>query len=154
METRIEKIERLLADHTTGKSTQLSAVSLTAREQKRSSNDDPFLYCRKLPQGALADHVRLIGETSLIQQLFQYKIPAARLDELGTSGVHYRLFGRQVVQMTANNNTMGASPDIGYDERPQTINPELFFQRHTGVNFWIYSTTGADRHTSDRLLQM
>ncbi|KAI7878527.1 hypothetical protein K492DRAFT_238527 [Lichtheimia hyalospora FSU 10163] len=154
LETRIEKIERLLADHTTGKSTQMSAVSLTARERKRSSNGEPFLYCRKLPQGALADHVRLIGETSLIQQLFQYKIPAARLDELGTSGVHYRLFGRQVVQMTTNNNTMDASPDIGYDERPQTINPELFFQRHTGVNFWIYSTTGADRHTSDRLLQI
>lgn len=137
----------MLADQTAEKSSSMSAASLTARGKKRSSNDIPLQYCQKLPRGALADHVRLIGDTSLIQQLFQYKIPAGRLDELGTSGVHYRLFGRQVVQMTANHTT-------GADERPQTLNPELFFQRHTGVNFWIYSTTGADRHTSDRLLQM
>ncbi|KAJ8656709.1 hypothetical protein O0I10_007556 [Lichtheimia ornata] len=157
LETRIERIERLLADQTAEQqklSPTMSAASLTARGKKTSSNGDPLLYCRKLPRGALADRVRLIGDTSLIQQLFQYKIPAGRLDELGTSGVHYRLFGRQVVQMMAHSSTTGASPDIGCEERPQTINPELFFQRQTGVNFWIYSNTGADRHTSDRLLQI
>lgn len=157
LETRIERIERLLADQTAEQqklSPKMSAASLTARGKKTSSNGDPSLYCRKLPRGALADRVRLIGDTSLIQQLFQYKIPAGRLDELGTSGVHYRLFGRQVVQMMAHNGTTGASHDTGCEERPETINPELFFQRQTGVNFWIYSNTGADRHTSDRLLQM
>lgn len=97
----------------------------------------------KKPQGASSDRVQYLGDMSSFQ-LFSNKI---QLDDTNTKwkGHHIRKFGKQVVLIE----------DGKEDEENQTKIPEPQLLPHVKpIHYWIYSVTGVDRHTSDRLIKM
>lgn len=76
--------------------------------------------------------------------LLQKKLSIGRISELMNHiapGPDFHQYGRELVQVLDDQVSMS-----------QLFPDAMHLQR--GVNFWIYTTTGADRHTSDRLLQM
>lgn len=93
----------------------------------------------KRQQGASADRVRYLGDLSALQ-LFRDKLKlGGEQDNLGEHRIHK--FGRDVVLLENEK-----------DDHDKTLAIPSDFTH--GCGYWIYITTGVDRHTSDRLLKM
>ncbi|KAI8641226.1 fungal-specific transcription factor domain-containing protein [Parasitella parasitica] len=97
----------------------------------------------KRPQGASSDRVQYLGDMSS----FQFFSNKMHLDGKDTKwkGHHIRKFGKQVVLVEDGKDEQGADPE----------NPQLQLLPYVKpIHYWIYSVTGVDRHTSDRLLKI
>ncbi|KAG1453307.1 hypothetical protein G6F56_007608 [Rhizopus delemar] len=93
----------------------------------------------KQPQGALTDRVLYLGDLSTLQ-FFSNKIP---LDEKKTfTGRHIRRFGKQIV-------LVGDSKEDEEEQQQQQISPYI-----QPIYQYVYSVTGADRYTSDKLIKI
>ncbi|CAO0799435.1 unnamed protein product [Mucor circinelloides] len=97
----------------------------------------------KRPQGASSDRVQYLGDMSSFQ-FFSNKI---HLDDDNTKwkGHHIRKFGKQVVLVEDGKDEQDNAPDIPQSQLLPHVKP---------IHYWIYSVTGVDRHTSDRLLKI
>ncbi|KAG0167090.1 Transcriptional activator of fatty acid utilization [Apophysomyces sp. BC1034] len=110
-------------------------------------NPSEKTYSRKQPLGGSSDRVQYLGDLSSFQ-FFSNKMHLDGNDRATWKGHHIRKFGKQVVLVEDNheeNTTDSKVPHLSY--------PDLFPQTGS-VDRWIYSVTGADRHTSDRLLKI
>lgn len=97
----------------------------------------------KRPQGASSDRVQYLGDMSSFQ-FFSNKI---HLDDDNTKwkGHRIRKFGKQVVLVEDGKDEQEDAPEIPQSQLLPHVKP---------IHYWIYSVTGVDRHTSDRLLKM
>lgn len=97
----------------------------------------------KRPQGASSDRVQYLGDMSSFQ-FFSNKI---HLDDKNTKwkGHHIRKFGKQVVLVEDGKDEQENAPEVPQSQLLPHVKP---------IHYWIYSVTGVDRHTSDRLLKM
>ncbi|KAI9255517.1 fungal-specific transcription factor domain-containing protein [Sporodiniella umbellata] len=94
----------------------------------------------KQPQGALTDRVLYLGDLSTLQ-FFSNKIP---LDEKKTfTGRHIRRFGKQIVLVE----------DVKGDEEEQEQQKQVI-PHIDPIYHYVYSVTGADKYTSDRLIKI
>ncbi|KAI8979718.1 fungal-specific transcription factor domain-containing protein [Mycotypha africana] len=96
----------------------------------------------KRQQGTSYDKVQYLGDMSSFQ-FFSHKM---HLNEKNDTwkGQHIRKFGKQVVLV-----------DDGKDEDENVDIPQAQLLPHIkSIHYWIYSVTGVDRHTSDRLLKI
>ncbi|KAI9319256.1 fungal-specific transcription factor domain-containing protein [Dichotomocladium elegans] len=96
----------------------------------------------KHQHGSPTDRVRYVGDTSVLQ-LLQSKIPFGALDDVSSKG-KYRRFGSKIVHIANDEMADGRC----------NRNTARLFQMPSGINAWIYICTGADKYTSDRLLQI
>jgi hypothetical protein len=93
----------------------------------------------KKPQGSTTDKVQYLGDMSSFQ-FFSNKIHLdGKNNNAHWKGQEIRKFGNQVVLIE--------------DSQDQDENP-IIMPSIKSIHHWIYSATGADRHTSDRLLKM
>lgn len=97
----------------------------------------------KKPQGASSDRVQYLGDMSSFQ-LFSNKI---QLDDTNRKwkGHHIRKFGKQVVLVEDGKEDEVDDPNISETQLVSHVKP---------IHYWIYSVTGVDRHTSNRLIKM
>lgn len=97
----------------------------------------------KRPQGASSDRVQYLGDMSSFQ-VFSNKI---QLDDTNRKwkGHHIRKFGKQIVLVEDKKEDEDDPKNIPDNQLAQHIKP---------IHYWIYSVTGVDRHTSDRLIKM
>lgn len=132
LEKRIRRIEEKLQ---TPGLPEVATVS-----QIGSSNFNNMNHFQgKQPQGALTDRVLYLGDLSTLQ-FFSNKIP---LDEKKTfTGRHIRRFGKQIV-------LVGDSKEDEEEQQQQQISPYI-----QPIYQYVYSVTGADRYTSDKLIKM
>ncbi|KAI7882626.1 hypothetical protein K492DRAFT_176123 [Lichtheimia hyalospora FSU 10163] len=143
LEKRIRRIESILAAGGAGDESYPSSSSSSSLQQQQQP---PFIAPRKghvRSKAPSAKHIRCVGDTSMLL-LLQKKLSIGRISELMNHiapGPDFRQYGRELVQVLDDQVSMS-----------QLFPDAMHLQR--GVNFWIYTTTGADRHTSDRLLQI
>lgn len=79
---------------------------------------------------------------------FQFLSNKIHLDNKNTKwkGQYIRRFGKQVVLVEDNKEEQ--------EEKPADMPQNQLLPYVKPIHYWIYSVTGADRHTSDRLLRM
>jgi hypothetical protein len=104
----------------------------------------PTTATNKRPQGASSDPIQYLGDMSSFQ-FFSNKI---HLDDKNTKwkGQYIRRFGKQVVLIEDGKEEQ--------EEKQAEIPQNQLLPYVQPIHYWIYSVTGADRHTSDRLLKM
>ncbi|KAG1224297.1 hypothetical protein G6F35_004110 [Rhizopus arrhizus] len=131
LEKRIRRIEERL-QNTAQPETATAAVI-----PQESTFKLPF-DSNKKPQGALTDRLVYLGDLSTLQ-FFSNKI---RFDEKKTwTGHRIRRFGKQIV--------LAEDPKNDDKEQEQQLLP---FVRP--IYYYVYSVTGADKHTSDQLIKI
>lgn len=145
LEKRIKKIEESLQNPSPTMHTP-PAVTHSPSPGPARHNSIPSISTGtgKRPQGASSDRVQYLGDMSSFQ-LFSNKI---HLDDEKTKwkGHHIRKFGKQVVLV-----------EDGKDEEEEKhaeIPQSQLLPHVKPIHYWIYSVTGVDRHTSDRLIKM
>ncbi|KAI8880203.1 hypothetical protein K501DRAFT_275782 [Backusella circina FSU 941] len=132
LEKRIQKIEHALTS------------SPTLHEQQQHDIHSPTSSIHKpdtikKPQGSTTDKVQYLGDMSSFQ-FFSNKIHLdGKNNNAHWKGQQIRKFGNQVVLIE--------------DGQDQEENP-IIMPSIKSIHHWIYSATGADRHTSDRLLKI
>lgn len=146
LEKRIRKIEDSLQNPTTTTTTTASPTVAHSPSPGPSRHDSmpSIAGSNKRPQGASSDRVQYLGDMSSFQ-LFSNKI---HLDDENTKwkGHHIRKFGKQVVLVEDGKDE---------EEENQTEIPQTQLLPHVKpIHYWIYSVTGADKLTSDRLIKM
>ncbi|KAF7727016.1 Transcriptional activator of fatty acid utilization [Apophysomyces ossiformis] len=151
LEKRIRKIEDILVNMPRDESDARhlgQTRSAHAPSSKRSwEQSNEAIYSRKQPLGGSSDRVQYLGDLSSFQ-FFSNKMHLEGNNRAIWKGHQIRKFGKQVVLVEdrPEENTNGRKvPHMSY--------PELFPQTES-IDRWIYSVTGADRHTSDRLLKI
>lgn len=139
LEKRIRKIEESLQNP----SINTTTPSPVPHHQPSPRHDPIQSSSSKKPQGASSDRVQYLGDMSSFQ-LFSNKI---RLDDKNTKwkGHHIRKFGNQVVLVEDGKEEQEDIADIPQTQLLPHVKP---------IHYWIYSVTGVDRHTSDRLIKM
>ncbi|KAI7904471.1 fungal-specific transcription factor domain-containing protein [Cokeromyces recurvatus] len=130
-----------------GSNTTPSSPSITNFLNPSKNNNSIHLLGNgnKRPQGASSDRVQYLGDLSSFQ-FFSNKI---HLDDKNTKwkGHHIRKFGKQIVLVEDLKDEE--------EEEGQTNIPQSQLLPHIkSIHNWIYSVTGVDRHTSDRLLKI
>lgn len=98
----------------------------------------------KRSQGASTDGVQYLGDMSSFQ-FFSNKI---QLNDQNTKwkGHRIRKFGKQVVLVEDDKDEE--------EERKEEIPQSQLLPHLKPIHYWIYSVSGVDKHTSDRLLKM
>jgi hypothetical protein len=148
LEKRIRKIEESLQNPVlTNNATTSSSAPL--RQDSMQSITTPTMMgapstaTNKRPQGASSDPIQYLGDMSSFQ-FFSNKI---HLDDNNTKwkGQYIRRFGKQVVLIEDGKEEENKQAEIPQNQLLPHVQP---------IHYWIYSVTGADRHTSDRLLKM
>ncbi|KAI8095243.1 fungal-specific transcription factor domain-containing protein [Thamnidium elegans] len=137
-EKRIRKIEESLQN------SSINTVPSPVAHHQPSPRHDPIQSSSsKKPQGASSDRVQYLGDMSSFQ-LFSNKI---QLDDKNTKwkGHHIRKFGNQVVLVEDGKEEQENIADIPQTQLLPHVKP---------IHYWIYSVTGVDRHTSDRLIKI
>lgn len=156
LEKRIRKIESVLSSNieTPSPCRTAPAPEVQSTSEPNTFSKPPPTYIptssrsRKPPKGASTDGLHYLGELSPLQFL-QTRFPIEGNGSGPWMGRRVRRFGKQILLMDAED-----EPTDGIRDRtPPTPSVENM-AHHTGVQHWIYTVTGVDRHTSDRLLKM
>lgn len=156
LEKRIRKIESVLSSNieTPSPCRTAPAPEVQSTSEPNTFSKPPPTYIptssrsRKPPKGASTDGLHYLGELSPLQFL-QTRFPIEGNGSGPWMGRRVRRFGKQILLMDAED-----EPTDGIRDRtPPTPSVENM-AHHTGVQHWVYTVTGVDRHTSDRLLKM
>jgi hypothetical protein len=162
LEKRIRKIEESLQNTASQQQTTVTNSQLAGSPSTINSPSSPHIHHQhrhthsestpqslvntntgnKRPQGASTDGVQYLGDMSS----FQFFSNKMQLNDQNTKwkGHRIRKFGKQVVLVEDNED------EENHAEIPQS----LILSHLKPIHYWIYSVTGVDRHTSDRLLKM
>lgn len=99
---------------------------------------------KKQPRGASSDRVRYLGDLSALQFLKDKISIEGGSEKMFLGGQKIKRFGQEIVLMEDNDETEDPAPFWFTD----SLSPGR------SIHHWIYSVSGVDRHTSDRLLKM
>ncbi|KAI8370961.1 fungal-specific transcription factor domain-containing protein [Blakeslea trispora] len=152
LEKRIRKIEDALhtsATHTmsgrqASPASQYSASPGTSRQDSVHSVG-VMSNANKRPEGASTDSVHFLGDMSGLQ-FFSNKIQLDNSKDPTWGGHRIRKFGKQVVLVEDDKENM--------NDKQAEIPKEQLLPHVKPIHYWIYSVTGVDRHTSNRLLKI
>ncbi|KAI7892918.1 fungal-specific transcription factor domain-containing protein [Mucor mucedo] len=140
LEKRIRKMEDSLQNQATATSPAPVQSPSPGPHRQDSIQSNSGI---KKPEGASSDKVQYLGDMSSFQ-LFSNKI---QLDDTNRKwkGHHIRKFGKQVVLVEDGKEDEVDDPSIPDTQLVPHVKP---------IHYWIYSVTGVDRHTSNRLIKI
>ncbi|KAI9008784.1 fungal-specific transcription factor domain-containing protein [Phycomyces nitens] len=162
LEKRLRKIEEALNRSSTTPKSQEASLSATPPRHYCSpppvtppqplshpnSPKTPYTAAEKPThkhlQSSSSDRVQYLGDLSSLQ-FFSNKMQLEGISEDMWRGQKIRKFGKQVVLVKDT----GDTPD--FQQEKKVVDN---CRQSTNIHDWIYSVTGADRHTCDRLLKI
>ena len=144
LEKRIQSLEEILSERPTSETNSQASTPIASRSPTEVSRQDSTPSGKKRPQGASSDRVQYLGDMSTLQFLSKkIHLDGSNDIELLWKGRRIRKFGNQVVLVKDDGDKTSPYPPLL---------PGLFQQ--TGIRQWIYSVSGADQYTTDRLLRV
>ncbi|ORZ06882.1 fungal-specific transcription factor domain-domain-containing protein [Absidia repens] len=157
LEKRIRQIESTLSTLPCTSSSTNTSNSTTNQQSPRNLNDTPtndnnIPVHKKTAAGGQSDSVQYLGDLSSFQ-FFSHKIKMDGTESIW-KGQKLRKFGKQVVLVGDDLEQMENTTGV---HQPQHMVPvpkikTLFPGKD--IHNWIYSVSGVDCHTSDRLLKI
>ncbi|KAG2221686.1 hypothetical protein INT45_002724 [Circinella minor] len=145
LEKRIQKIESTLSSighySTTVSSFPTSSVRPVTSPKEKSRRFIPFPK-NKQEKGDTLDSVRFLGDMPELE-MFRDHIGEKEYYEVGER--KYRKVGRHYVEIVSPTDDPLEKKRFRGPPIPRTV---------TGINHWIYSMSGVDRYTSDRLMKI
>ncbi|KAI9244705.1 fungal-specific transcription factor domain-containing protein [Phascolomyces articulosus] len=156
LEKRIRKIESTLlncghysvptAPVAPAASTTASTLPSTAARSSISPKEKGRRFIpypkNKQERGDTLDSVRFMGDLPELEIFRKHIIPR---DIYEVGGQHFRKVGKHFVEMVSPTNDPLEKRRFRGPPIPKTV---------TGINHWIYSMSGVDRYTSDRLMKI
>ncbi|KAI8076755.1 fungal-specific transcription factor domain-containing protein [Halteromyces radiatus] len=147
LEKRIRQIESALTSMPNNKSTPSISNQTTVNEFQQ---DASIPVHKKTAAGGQSDSVQYLGDLSSFQ-FFSNKIKLDGSEKIW-KGQRIRKFGKQVVLVGDMETSQLNANEVGQYMVPVPKIKTLFPGKD--INNWIYSVSGVDNHTSDRLLKI